>query len=667
MDDSLKIYDQQVKGSTADTVPLALKIHDPQVAGAVPSVGHERGGRAARGKNWLLRLMNMAMLLPVFAGIYYLGYWLRFEGQLGQDALKGFQATVAWVLMAKVVWFVGLGACRTRSRPATFYDLIVLTQATTAGLCTLLPMHYLFPNLLLPRSILLLDWGATLVVVGGTRALLRSFHETSVFGLRSSQHQVRAVIVGANDAGEMILRALRGMREPAYHVVGFLDNDPQHYGARVDGVSVIGGLEEVATLAAKYKVQQILVVQGELSGMQLRTLMDDAQKCGFTVRVLPGYQQLIDGTLTIQPRPVSIEDLLQRKPVLLNLGEIREWVDGRVIMVTGSAGSIGSEICRQLLQFSPQRVVLVDQNETGQFFLDRELRAIASTVQIDVCLADILNEDRMRAILGQYRPQVIFHAAAYKHVPMLEAHPEEAVQNIVAATRRLADLAMEYGVGSFVMISTDKAINPTSVMGACKRVAELYVQSLTDHSPCRFVTVRFGNVLDSAGSVVQIFRQQIAAGGPVTVTDPKMRRYFMTIPEAARLVIQAGTIGKEGQILLLDMGEPARIVDLATDMIRLSGLRPGEDIAIEFTGVRPGEKLFEELHLPTERRVTTSHPKIIVAEHKKTSRERVVKAIEQLERLAREAPAEIPTQLQAIVHEYHRGEQPELFEQRAAA
>ena len=649
-----------------------LKIYDPQTESpaveAAPPARHHRGAGASRVKDWLPRLMDLAVLVPVFAGIYYLSYWLRFEGKVAPDALERFRATVALVVAIKVAWFVGLGACRTQNRPATFYDLIVLSRAATVGLITLLlPWQYLLPGLNLSRSIFLLDWGTTIVVVGGARAVLRCLHETGVLGLRSSEQRVRAVIVGANDAGEMILRALRGMRKPAYRVIGFLDDDPQRHGIRIDGVAVIGGLEEVSQLTAKYKVQQILVVQGELSGAQLRALMDDAQRCHLIVRVLPSYKQLIDGSLTFQPRPVSIEDLLQRKPVLLNIGEIRGWIDDRVIMVTGSAGSIGSEICRQVLKFSPRRLVLVDQNETGQFFLDRELRAIAPQVQIDVCLADILNQDRMRMLMAQYRPQVIFHAAAYKHVPMLEAHPEEAVQNIVMATRRMADLAMEYRVGSFVMISTDKAVNPTSVMGTCKRVAELYVQSLAGRSPCRFVTVRFGNVLDSAGSVVQIFRQQIAAGGPVTVTDPGMRRYFMTIPEAARLVIQAGAIGEGGQILLLDMGEPARIVDMANDMIRLSGLRPGEDIAIEFTGLRPGEKLFEELCLPGERRVPTSHPKIIVAEHKKIDRKRVVEAIDQLELLAREAPEEIPSQLQGIVQEYRRGERIELHEQRAAA
>ena len=300
--------------------------------------------------------------------------------------------------------------------------------------------------------------------------------------------------------------------------------------------------------------------------------------------MLPNYRQLIEGNVTVQPRAVSIEDLLQREPVQLAIDDIRQWIDGRVILVTGSAGSIGSEICRQLLQFAPERIVAVDRAETAQFFLERELRPCRAANCIDFCIADVLDELRMRQIFMRHRPHVVFHAAAYKHVPLMEHHPQEAVRNIVTATRQLADVAKDFRIDSFVMISTDKAVNPTSLMGACKRVAELYVQSLAGCCSTRFVTVRFGNVLDSAGSVVQLFRQQIAAGGPVTVTDPEMRRFFMTIPEASRLVIQAGAIGQSGQILLLDMGEPVRIVDLAADMIRLSGLRVGDDIAIQFTG-----------------------------------------------------------------------------------
>ena len=395
--------------------------------------------------------------------------------------------------------------------------------------------------------------------------------------------------------------------------------------------------------------------------------MDDARRGACEVRVLPHYRRLIEGSVTIQPRPVSIEDLLQRPAVQLGIEDIRQWIDGRVIMVTGSAGSIGSEICRQLLQFAPERLVAVDRAETGQFFLERELQPLAAGKQINVCIADVLDEARMRHLLMRYRPDVIFHAAAYKHVPLMERHPQEAVRNIVTATRQLANLALDFHTDSFVMISTDKAVNPTSVMGACKRVAELYVQSLAGQSAARFVTVRFGNVLDSAGSVVQLFRQQIAAGGPVTVTDPEMRRYFMTIPEASRLVIQAGAIGQSGQILLLDMGEPVRILDLAADMIRLSGLRVGKDVVIEFTGLRAGEKLYEELHIPGEQLLPTSHPKIIVADRKPAPVDDVRSAIDELERLAGDDPEAIVGQLQQIVCGYHPGVQQQAIPWLAAA
>jgi FlaA1/EpsC-like NDP-sugar epimerase len=319
-----------------------------------------------------------------------------------------------------------------------------------------------------------------------------------------------------------------------------------------------------------------------------------------------------------------------------------------------------------LLQFAPRRIVLVDRSETGQFFLERELHKLRSDVEIDVCLADVLDRPRIREILKRHRPHVIFHAAAYKHVPLLETHPQEAVKNIVTATRQLADLAAEGHVDSFVLISTDKAVNPTSVMGTCKRAAELYVQALAASSDCRFVTVRFGNVLDSAGSVVQIFRQQIADGGPVTVTDPEMRRYFMTIPEAARLVIQAGAIGTGGHILLLDMGEPVRILDLAADMIRLSGLRAGEDIAIECVGPRPGEKLFEELRTAGENHLPTCHPKIIVVDHRPVDLARVEDAIEDLERTARNVPEQILACLQQMIPEYRGSAYPAPVLRRAA-
>jgi FlaA1/EpsC-like NDP-sugar epimerase len=345
---------------------------------------------------------------------------------------------------------------------------------------------------------------------------------------------------------------------------------------------------------------------------------------------------------------------------------LHRWIDGRSLLVTGSAGSIGSEIARQLLQFTPKRLVLVDRSENGQFFLERELLRQSPGVDIHVCLADMNDHERMETAFAQHQPDIVFHAAAYKHVPLMETHVGEAIKNIAVATRRLADLADRAGVKSFVMISTDKAVNPTSVMGTCKRVAELYVQALAASSHCQFVTVRFGNVLDSAGSVVPIFRDQVARGGPVTVTHPDMHRYFMMIPEASQLVIQAGAMGCSGEIFVLDMGEPVRIADLATDMITLSGLRVSEDIDIEFTGIRPGEKLYEEVTVSGEVHLPTSHPKIMVVQGKPIGLEFVGDMIDQLEHSAECEHGLLRHLLKQVVPQYQCGA-PQEFQVRYRA
>lgn len=614
-----------------------------------------------------LHLLTTAGLAPTFAGIYYLCFCLRFEGQLDDAAFAGFSATVGWVVTAKLACFVALRACRGWSRSVSFYDLAALVRAATAGSAAVALLHsWLVPLPIIPKSVLLLDWGMTIATLGGMRSLLRGVREGSWLSLQSD-HRTRVLIAGAGDMGVSTLRMIRRVGQPRYHVVGFLDHAPDLVGARIEGIPVVGLCGEAGRLARRHRARQILVMQGELAGEELRRLIDDTRDGSCEVRVMPNYRHLLEGQCTVQPRPVSIEDLLHRPPVQLDIQNVREWLDGRVILVTGSAGSIGSEICRQLLRFKPQQLVLVDRSETAQFFLERELEPLRGETRIEVCLADVLDKPRMRRLLMQYRPEIIFHAAAYKHVPLMESHPQEAVRNIAVATRQLADLAMEFHAESFVMISTDKAVKPTSVMGACKRVAELYVQSLAGRSACRFITVRFGNVLDSAGSVVPLFRQQIAAGGPVTVTDPEMRRYFMTIPEASRLVIQAGVLGETGQILVLDMGEPVRILDLASDMIRLSGLRIGDDIAIQFTGLRPGEKLYEELHIPGEQVLPTRHPKIIVAERRAAQASDIHGYIDELAQLAGECPEAIVPRLEEIVFGYRSRSREDIAVRRAAA
>jgi FlaA1/EpsC-like NDP-sugar epimerase len=404
---------------------------------------------------------------------------------------------------------------------------------------------------------------------------------------------------------------------------------------------------------ARHGVEEVLITSGDLSGLEVRRLVETGREHGFRVKVLPSYKQLLEGRVAVQPRPVAIEDLLGRESVELDLQSVREWLTGRIVMVTGSAGSIGSEICRQLLRLRLAELVIVDRAETGQFYLQRELADLAasssSQVLIRTRLTDLTDRERLNAVLRDSRPEIIFHAAAYKHVPLMESHCAEAVTNIVLATRNLVDLAEQHGARALVMISTDKAVNPTSVMGSCKRLAEQYVQARSARSSCRLVTVRFGNVLDSSGSVVPIFRQQIARGGPVTVTHPDITRYFMLIPEAAQLVIQSGAMGKGGEIFVLDMGEPVRILDLANDMIRLSGLRVGDDIEVKIVGLRPGEKLYEELYDGSETHRPTTHPKIMVADSARRQLLEVIADISRLESLLKEPNDVILAALREIV------------------
>lgn len=656
-------------GNANERVPAIMALDGEDASRAETASVHEPPDAAARLAWHRVRkpFLVSALFVAAFLGSYGLSYWLRFEGEIGPVVMQSFLMTAGWVVTAKLFIFLAFGLHRSWGRLVAFYDLVALAKAASSSLLVILLVdRFLIAASVIPRSICLLDWGATIVILGGIRSIRRGFHEFAWAPFLPSS-QIPTLIVGANDTGALLRRAIIREGKRTYRVLGFIDCDARRLGGRIDGVPILGTLAQTWDLADRYGVQEILVVKDGLPGKDLRALMDNARKRNCTVRVLPSYDQLLTGKVSIQPRPVAIDDLLRREPVALDMQSIRRWIDHRVLLVSGSAGSIGSEICRQLLQFSPKRLVLVDRSENGQFFLERELRQHGCRTEIDVCVADILDHARMRNILDRYRPHVIFHAAAYKHVPLMEAHPGEAVKNIVVATRQLADLAAERDIESFVMISTDKAVNPTSVMGACKRVAEMYVQSLTAGSSCRFITVRFGNVLDSAGSVVPIFRQQILEGGPVTVTHPEMRRFFMTIPEAAQLVIQAGAIGQSGQILLLDMGEPVRIVDLATDMIGLSGLRVGEDIALEFTGLRPGEKLFEELCSAEEQHVPTCHPKIIVADHRPADQDRIARAIERLELLANHAPGEVVARLEELLPEYRSTREATKPRRRAAA
>jgi FlaA1/EpsC-like NDP-sugar epimerase len=553
----------------------------------------------------------LAIVGTLAAASYVTAFLLRFAGDVPAWASTTLWSTLAVAVAAKIAAARRFHVHRGWSRYVSFHDLVALAKAVTcASIGLTLVDALVITSLAIPRSVVLLDWGASLVLLAAIRSLPR-FVRDAMWNLAADRTGVRTLIVGAGDAGEALVRALRTNPKLAYRPVGFID-DSRRVGELLGGTPVIGRIADLAAVARDQRIEEVLIA-GDLAGRTVRNILDQASTGGFRVKVVPSYEQLLGDRVEVQTRPVAIADLLGRESVELDDAEVRGWLRDRTVLVTGSAGSIGSEICRKLLKLAPRRLVLVDRSETGQFFLERELCQLDPAAPLEVILADVNDLDRMHSIFDQWRPDVIFHAAAYKHVPLMEAHVAEAVKNIVLATRGLANLADEFGAQSFVMVSTDKAVNPTSVMGSCKRLAEEYVQAQAGSSACRFVTVRFGNVLDSAGSVAPIFREQIARGGPVTVTHPDMVRYFMLIPEAAQLVIQAGAMGRGGEIFVLDMGEPVRILDLARDMVRLSGLRVGDDIEIRITGLRPGEKLFEELYDRRESHLPTPHPKIMAA------------------------------------------------------
>jgi FlaA1/EpsC-like NDP-sugar epimerase len=419
------------------------------------------------------------------------------------------------------------------------------------------------------------------------------------------------LLIGAGSAGVQVARQVASRPDMGIAPVGFLDDDPIKHGSEVHGVRVLGGTEALVDMVSRHQITEVIITIAHASTAEIRRIVGLCDEAGVTTKIIPGLHEILDGRVELSRiRSVSIDDLLGREAVSLDLDLVSSFIAGQSVLVTGAGGSIGSELCRQIARLAPERLVLVERAEPSLFYVHRELHAAFPDLEIVAAMADVGDGERIDAIFERYTPQVVFHAAAHKHVPLMEHNAGEAIKNNVFGTRTVARAADRFRAGTFVLVSTDKAVNPTSVMGATKRVAEVLVQAMGQGSETRYVAVRFGNVLGSAGSVIPIFREQIAAGGPVTVTHPDMQRYFMTIPEASQLVVQAGAMGEGGEIFALDMGEPVRIVDLAEDMIRLSGLEPGADIDIVFSGIRPGEKLFEELGFDAEAMDKTRHPKI---------------------------------------------------------
>jgi FlaA1/EpsC-like NDP-sugar epimerase len=555
----------------------------------------------------LVNLLDLAAF--VLSGFFAFG--LRFDGAVPAQYFHAMEVALCVWVVAKSLAFIAGKLNRGNWRYTSTYDAVRVMFANSAG--SILGGVVLFVLLGpagMPRAVYILDWLLSCLLTLGARLAARIIL-TARRGNGAEGVQIRTLIYGAGVAGQALLRELRQNQSLKCDVVGFIDDDPMKAYVILQGISVLGTGEALAEVVRTHAVKRVLIAVPSATGPQMVRILKLALDAGAEYKMVPGLGDLIQGAeLDKQIRDVAVEDILGRRPVHLDQGSIRERIEGKVVMVTGAAGSIGSELCRQIARFRPLALIGFDEAETPLFHLGREMSRNFPDLVFHSEIGNITRADTLQRVMLHHQPSILYHAAAYKHVPMMERHVFAAVENNILGTWQVARAAVRHGVEDFVLISTDKAVRPTSMMGATKRVAELLIGAFQRERGTKFVAVRFGNVLGSNGSVVPIFKDQIAAGGPVTVTHPEMRRYFMTIPEAAQLVLQAFSIGKGGEVFVLDMGEPVKIVDLARNLILLSGLQPDQDIKIQFTGVRPGEKLFEELNLQHEHLIPTSHSKI---------------------------------------------------------
>lgn len=544
-------------------------------------------------------------------------YALRFELKIPAEYWPRIASILPAVLAVKLAVFWRYYCFRGWWRYVSMVDLVLIAKANLVSSLILVVLGLLVLDLdKIPKSVVILDGVLCFLLVAGARFFVRAIREAH-FPLRKGTEvkQHRMLIVGAGSAGQLIAREARLSAGLDIDLVGFIDDDPNKLHAMIHGLEVLGTQDDLGSIVQQMQVDEIVIAIPSASGSQIRKIVERCRDHHVCFKVLPGLGDLLDGTVSLQQaRAVDLNDLLGREAICLDEEQVGSYLRGKRVLITGAGGSIGSELCRQVVKFKPKALILFDNAETPLFRIEQELEKKKLHLKIVPVIGDVRNRSRVDVIFAEHRPEVVFHAAAYKHVPMMERNPAEAVNCNVSGTRIVADAADRYGISKFVMISTDKAVRPTNVMGASKRVAELYVQALNPHSKTAFVTTRFGNVLGSNGSVIPTFKEQIAEGGPVTVTHPDVTRFFMTIPEATQLVLQAGSMGQGGEIYLFDMGQPVKIRFLAEEMIRLSGYRPHEDIVISYTGLRPGEKLYEELLLDDEGVLPTSHQKICIAQ-----------------------------------------------------
>jgi FlaA1/EpsC-like NDP-sugar epimerase len=543
-------------------------------------------------------------------GVYFLALLIYFDGHVDGVYFEAVIRNTPIIIGVYLFIFYCFGLYHRLWRYASINELLTIPAAISVG-SVILSLYLYFSHTGLPRTSYVLSWGMSIALIGSSRLITRII---SHLRYRQNSQTTNTLIVGAGDAGAMIAREIQQRFYDSKRLIGFIDDDKYKHGQRLYGVKVFGGRHHIKRIVKEYEVGEIIIAIPSAGGSVIRKIVNQCKQTGCRVKIMPGIYELIDGKTTVQQlRNVDLEDLLRRDPVQLDLTGIAAYLTGKRVLVTGAGGSIGSELCRQIAKLNPSCLVLVGKGENSIYEINNELREKYPRLRIEPIIADVRDFQRINQIFDRIRPQVVFHAAAHKHVPLMESQPEEAARNNIFGTKNVAEAADWFGTEVFVQISTDKAVNPTSVMGATKRVAELIIQNISKRSKTKYVTVRFGNVLGSRGSVIPLFKQQIAKGGPITITHPDVIRYFMTIPEAVQLVLQAGSMAQGGEVFVLDMGKPVKILDMACDLIELSGLVPYKDIKIKFTGLRPGEKLFEELLTAEEGTVATKHEKIYVA------------------------------------------------------
>ncbi|WP_295802619.1 nucleoside-diphosphate sugar epimerase/dehydratase [uncultured Veillonella sp.] len=591
-------------------------------------------------RSYLLPAILFIADIATIVIVAFISLFIRFDGYIEPRYIDQMVDALPLLLVSYMLMFLVMHLYTRIWRYAGMREVLAVFVATTIGTAIFYSSMFAFGKSL-PRSIYFITWFLTTGTVGIKSILVSQF-----------QLILHTLIIGAGDAGATIAREIERYHKRSRRIIGFVDDDMYKHNRLMNGFRILGNREDIPMLVARYKVEEIIIAMPSVKRDVIREIMEICSPLKCKVNTLPGMYQLLDDEVLVSHlHPVSIEDLLERDEIHLDTSKVEPYLKDKVVLVTGAGGSIGSEICRQVLRVKPKKLLLLGHGENSIYLIHQELRSIVPEGTLVPIIADIRDKNQLDQIFTDYEPDVVFHAAAHKHVPLMEIQPIAAVLNNIYGTRNVADVAGAHGVERFVMISTDKAVNPTSVMGATKRVAEKVVLGMNHKYDTKFITVRFGNVLGSRGSVIPLFRKQIEAGGPVTVTDPEMTRYFMTIPEASQLVLQAGAMGNGGEVFLLDMGEPVKIVDLAKNMIRLSGYEPDKDIRIEFTGLRPGEKLYEELLTAEEGTNTTTHKKIFEAALEDVDQEWLSGEIERFETC--KSDLDVINVLQDIVTTYH--------------